>query len=427
MNTVSKKRIVVLGAGFGGVYTVKHLHRLLKRRRDIEIVLVNNTNYFLFTPLLHEVATGSIAPANIVEPIRKALGTAVSEFYLDEVKKVSLTKKQVRLKNKTLSYDYLVAALGAHTNFFGTPGAEKHAFTLKTLDDAILLKNHMITAFEQASTEADKKKRLELLSFVVVGGGPTGVELASEMAELFFKTFAKEYPKKIIEEVTVTLIQRSEELIPQYGAELRTIAQDSLTKLGVTVRCNSSVTDVSAHSVTLGDNTVIPAHTVVWCAGIDPCGINCTEPIGKEKNGKIIVNEFLQVPNYPEVFVLGDSASSRSSDTGELVPALAQVATKQGEFAAHTISHIITKKPLKSFTYRHSGSLVSFGQWNAGADLGGIILNGKLAWWFWRTIYVSKLISFTKKVQVIVDWTLNLFSPRDIARLYTNCKHKDKR
>lgn len=423
---MKKKRIVILGAGFGGVYTARRLHKLFHKDNSIEIVLINRTNYFLFTPLLHEVATGSIAPANIVEPLRKVVGCCLAEFHMDEIKKISFKNKTVKTGQCLIPYDYLVVALGAETNFYGTPGADKHCYTLKTMDDAIMLKNHFIQMYEDASTELDSEKRKQMLSFVVVGGGPTGVELAAEMSEFFFDTFCQYFRSELLAETTITLVQKANELIPQFAKPLRDKSLSALKKHGVHVRFNTHATDVTKDSVTLNTGESIKTNTVIWTAGVAACPLNCDVDIPREKNGKIIVNEYLQLPEHPDVFVLGDVASIRSNDTGEPVPALAQAATKQGHHTANNIRHVLREESLKPYTYKHDGSLISFGNWQAGADINGRSFEGKLTWWFWRTIYLTKLISFTKKVQVAVDWTLNLFTARDISRVYTDINKKRK-
>ena len=410
-------RIVILGAGFGGVYAFKQLHKFFHNDPNVCLILVNSKNYFLFTPLLHEVATGGVSRENVVEPLRKVMGCCLAEFYLADVLKIELGNHRVITTKGVCSYDYLIVALGAETNFYDTPGAKEHAFTLKSLESAVRLKNHFIKKFEEAATVADAERLNSLLSFVVVGGGPTGVELAAEMAELFYETFGRYYRNSVAySRVKIILLQSASELLPYFPKKFRKKSLEVLKSKKIEVRFGVRVKSMDAVSVELASGERIFTETAVWVAGVKPRDITFDQDVEKSNGGRIVVNAFLQMKFRPEVFILGDMAKFITPDGKEL-PMLAQVASKEGVSVAKNISNMLSGKALTPFFYHHSGDLISLGQWMAAAEIRSFFFWGHFTWWFWRTIYLYKLISFQKKIKVAVDWTLHLFSPRDISQL----------
>lgn len=412
-----KIKILIIGNGFGGTYALKNLHKLFHGNKNIELSLIGENNYFLFTPLLHEVATGGINPENIIEPIRKILGCCLNNFYLGKASEINLSKKIVKVNKKSISYDYLILAPGAETNFFNTPGAEKYSLTLKSIEDAIKIKNHCINQMEKASHITDSEIRKKMLRFVVVGGGPTGVEFATELHELIKDTFYKYYSKEIVNDTSVVLIQRGQEVLPQFSIKIREKGLEVLQKKEINVMLKTGVTEVSDSYVVLDNNTQIYTDTVVWVAGIKPSNLNFTENISKLPDGKLIVNDFLQLENYKEVYAIGDIAGFGSKENGTLLPALAQVAIKETVSVANNIKLSIKNKKLQPFVYKHSGSMVSLGQWMAVGEISNFAFWGHITWWMWRTVYLSKIISFRKKIKVAMDWTINSFSPRDISKI----------
>ncbi len=410
-------KIVILGGGFGGVYTLKYLHKFFHTRGltrinvDVKLILVNKKNYFLFTPLLHEFATGSVSLENLVEPIREIIKCCDYEFIHGEVKRIDLEKKIIELNENKLDYDYLVIALGSKTNFYNIPGAEENSFTLKSLDDAIRLRNHFIHMFEIASKDKDEV----LLTFVIVGGGATGVELAGEMSDYFYKTFSKFYPKEIISKVKIILIERGNELIPQFSPKLRKIAFEVLKKKNVEVILGKGVKEVGKDFIKLDDETIIKTKTVIWTAGVEP---NLPEIIGnveKDSKRRLIVNEYLQVKNYDNVFALGDVCSFIQNQ--KPLPQLAQVAVRQAKAVAKNIFNLIQNKPLEKFVYRHQGDLISLGRFFAIGEIKNFTFSGFFAWILWRGVYLSKLISNKDKIKTFIDWLLDFFYPRDITEI----------
>lgn len=394
---------------------MKNLHKFLGDKKDIELSMIGEKNYFLFTPLLHEVATGGINPVNIIEPIRKVLGCCLNKFYLGKAEQINLKDKTVSFASTLISYDYLVLAPGSETNFFNTPGADRYALTLKSIEDAVKIKNRCITQMERASRMEESPERKNALRFVIIGGGPTGVELAAEMEELVRETFSHYYRKEIIKDVSIVLIQKGAELVPKFGTKIRQKSLDVLQKKGVEVMINSTVKEISASYVVANDDRKIFTETVIWVAGIKPANLKFTEEIKRSPDGKLIVNEYLQIENHKEVFAVGDIASFKDKNT--ILPALAQVAEKEAKTVAKNIKFLINGNPLEKFSYHSSGNLMSLGKWMAVGEIANFSFSGRLAWWFWRTVYLSKLISFRKKVRVAIDWTVNIFSPRDVSQI----------
>ena len=409
-------KILIIGNGFGGVYALKNLHKCLRGSQNIELSMIGEKNYFLFTPLLHEVATGSINPMNIIEPIRKVLGCYLKNFYLGKAEEINLQNKTVLVGETIISYDYLVIASGSETNFFNTPGADKYAFTLKSIEDAIKIKNHCVMQMEKASHIEKSEDRQKMLRFVIVGGGHTGVELAAEMEELVRETFSHYYRKEIVEDVSIVLINGAPELVSQFGKKIRQKSLQVLQKKGVEVMLNSIVKTVDPSYVEIKNSEKkIFTETVIWVGGVKPSSLKFDQPVEQTPDGKLIINEYLQLENYKEVFAIGDISSF--IEKKDALPALAQVAEKEAKKVAENIKLLIENKKTEKFYYHSSGNLMSLGQWMAVGEIGHFSFSGHIAWWFWRTVYLSKLISFRKKVRVAVDWTMNIFSPRDISQI----------
>ncbi|MEK7535470.1 MAG: NAD(P)/FAD-dependent oxidoreductase [Patescibacteria group bacterium] len=411
----NKTKILVLGAGYGGVYTFKHLHKHFKNNPNIALKLVSKTNYFVSTPFLHEVATGNIDPEHVAEPLRKIF-PGTEEFELAEVKSISLKDKKVSTGAGALSYDYLVMALGAETNYRNTKGAREHTLTLKTLEDAIKLKNHFIATFDQAANLTNENEIKKKLRFVVIGGGATGVELATEMSDFFYDSLGPYYTKKFVEHIEIILVHAGDDLLPNFSRSIRLSSKKVLRKKKIEIKFGLQVTEVRPGSLVLNNSKVIEASTIIWTAGVTPSSVSIEPALEREK-GRIVVNQFFQIPHHPEVFVLGDQAAFRNVGESMALPMLAQVAHKQADGVSLNLIRTIEGKLPVPYTYKHLGDLVSLGEWVAAGELFGFKIFGHLAWFFWRGVYLSKLLSPTKKVKVFFDWTLNLFSPRDISAI----------
>ncbi len=413
-------KIVIVGNGFGGTYALKNLHKFFHKNTGVELTLVGDKNYFLFTPLLHEVATGGINPENIIEPIRKVLKCCLRNFYLAKVESINTKEKTIKAGDFVIPYDYLVLAPGAETNFYDTPGAAEHSLTLKSIEDAVKIKNHCVAQMEIAAHTRDEEVRKRLARFVIVGGGPSGVELAAEMHEFIKDSFYESYPAEVVRDASVVLIQRAPELIPQFNKKMREQSLRVLRKKGVEVRLNSAVKEVTGESVILADGTNIPTETVIWVAGIKPAELKFDTEIKQSADKKLMVDNSLALQEHKEIFVLGDAAMLMQKNEAGVeapIPALAQVAEKEAKLVAENIWRSIVGKPLKPFWYKSTGSMISIGQWMAIGEIAHITFWGWITWWLWRTVYLSKLISWRKKVRVAFDWTLDIFSSRDISQI----------
>lgn len=442
------KRIVVLGAGFGGVYVARDLQSRIRNERwsgvrtgmsDVQVAVISRENYFLFTPLLHEVATGGLAPHTIVEPLRAVLGDRV-DVRVGEVQRVRLADHVVETTAGEVPYDRLVIALGAETNFYGITGAAEHCLELKNMGDAIKLKRRAIDSFEAAARAATDEEREALLRFVVVGGGPTGVELAAELAEFIEGSLLPMYRASLHgAKPTVTMLQAGPELLPPFAPVTRVRALSALRRRGVDVRLNATVTAVDAEGVTLAGGERLPSRAVIWVAGVKPSALSFDAEVSRDRGGRIIVDQYMRLAGHDDVFVLGDIACSIPSGGTVPLPPFAQVAESQAKFVAAEIAAEVSALPddvaaatyrdatadaakqprRKPFVYRSRGSLVSLGQWEAAAEIGRFRFWGRFAWWLWRTIYLTKFLSRRKKFLIALQWTINLVTPRDATRIAT--------
>lgn len=418
MKGKTQPHIVVVGAGFGGLYTVLKLKKLLAKDEAL-ITIISDRNYFLFTPLLHEVATGSVGHHQVVESLREFIYRTPFNFLVTKVSKINLAEKIVYTKERRITYDYLVLATGSTTNYYNTKGAAEFTFGLKDLRDSITLRNRFATVFEQAVLEKDVQKRKQLLTFGVIGGGPTGVELAAEMAELFFDTYLKLMSSAILpNEVSLYLLTQNNELLGQFSPSLRQSALETMRGRGVDVHFGAMVNEVTKEGVVLASGTFIPMQTVIWAAGVKPQPPALEGVFTTDKGGRLITTGKLNLDHYPEVFVLGDVAAvpDLTKIDQPYLPMLAQVATQEAEVVAINLKRLLTGRKLVDFYYHSRGSLVSIGRWKGVGEVFGLKISGLLAWYLWRTVYLFKFISWEKRIKIAVDWTLDLLSPRDVTK-----------
>lgn len=409
-------RIVILGAGFGGVETYLALRKA--KRPNLDITLINKTNYFLFTPLLHEVATGGLGHHNVVEAVREIIGRDPASFLQAEIKDIDTAQRVVHTSAGDVSYDTLVIATGATTAYYGIPGAQEHGYVLKNLSDALRLRNRLIDLFEQAGQAKTASERKQILSFAVVGGGATGVETATEMADLFNDTFQRYYSGDFKrKEVSLSLVSADAELLMPFHPNLRRKALQVLQGEGINVKLKMQVKEVTPQGLTFADGTTLLATTVVWAAGVQPAMV---PPAGFEcdRGKRIMVDEFLRVKGQDRVFALGDAACFHTDPAPDArpLPMLAQVAVRQGPIVATNILRTLDKQSLVPFTFKMKGSLVSLGRFQAAAQIGPLHLTGPLAWFIWRTVYFFNFHAWSKRFRIGADWFVNLFFPRDITR-----------
>lgn len=406
--------IVIIGGGFGGIYTAQELLKHLDQDKD-SITLINKTNYFLFTPMLHEIATGGISLQHIAEPIRKIIRNKNFEFLEDEAVEVDINRKRVKLKQgNTLSYDYLVVSIGAGTNFFNISGAQEHCYTLKNLHEAFDIRNKIITQLETAEREQSKD---HYLMFAVLGAGPTGVELAGEIIE--YARQIKENCHRINDKkITVYLVQRGEKILPMMHPQCIEKTMMELEKKGITVLTNAEVTRVYNDGFEVNHNNhkrKIKAGMMIWTSGVKSNTFTIKPNVGREKES-IIVDDYLRIQGRTKEFALGDCTVCIDGDNKK-VPWLAQAAVKQAKVCAQNIIADIEDRPLNSFIFKSDGLLVSVGQKFAVAEINGFRFKGFFAWWLWRTIYLFKLVGLENKIKVAYEWTLALFFKRDSTKI----------
>jgi len=417
-----KTRIVILGGGFGGIYTALHLEKLLGRDPNVEVTLVNRENFFLFTPMLHEVAASDLDITHIVNPVRKLLKR--TQFFHGEVLRIELENKRVVVfhggderHSHVLEYDHLVIALGTVTNFFGQRELEERALTMKSLGDAIHLRNRLIENMEQADFECCANLREPLLTVVVAGGGFSGVETIAAVND--FVREALPFYRNLREDMLrMVLVHPGDVILPELGPDLGRYAQKKLAERGVEIRVNTKVTGTTEDGVELSDGTKVRSCTIVWTAGTSPNPHLDKLPCMKER-GRVKVNEFLDVPGHPGVWSLGDAACVPDPRTGKPYPPTAQHAIRQAKVLAHNIVAAIRGGQKRPFIFNMIGALAAIGRRTGVARVFGINFSGFLAWWMWRTIYLSKLPRFEKKFRVALDWSLDLLFSKDLVQFQT--------
>jgi NADH dehydrogenase len=412
----SAKRILILGGGFAGLYTALELQRLLGRDQSIGITLVNRENFFLFTPMLHEIAASDLDFTHIVNPIRRLLKRV--KFFHGEVQAIDLQSRHVSLVHGStrhlheMDYDYLVVALGSTTNYYNIPGLAGKAVAMKSLGDAIHLRNQLIDLLEEADFECAAGSRNELLTVVVAGGGFSGVETVAAVND-FLRGSLSSYPHLGQNLIRIVLVHPGEIVLPELGPELGLYAQEKLAKRGVEIRVKTKVERITEAGVELNDGTRIEAKTIVWTAGNSPNPVLSVLPCAKE-HGRLVANPFLELPGFEGVWALGDCAFILDPN-GKPYPPTAQHAMRQGKLVARNIDATIRGGEKKKFVYSTIGLLAAIGRRTGVANILGVNFSGFPAWFLWRTIYLSKLPRVEKKVRVAFDWTLDLLFAKDLV------------
>jgi NADH:ubiquinone reductase (H+-translocating) len=413
-----RHKVVILGGGFAGLYAALELEKSLAKHEDVDVTLVNRENFFLFTPMLHEVAAGDLDPTNIVNPVRRLLRRV--SFYEGRVLRIDLHNKKVTVAHgfeehtHELSYDQIILALGSTTQFFSLPGVEEHALTMKTLSDAVKLKNHLIGVLEERDTKCAREERPGPLSVMVAGAGFAGVETLASIND-FLRHSMQFYPNLSEHDLRITLIHPGEVILPELNPQLASYAQRKLEERGVEVLAHSRVASYDGDVVQLTNGTKIPAGTLIWTAGTMPHPLMGTLPCEKER-GRLKVSPELAVSGWPGVWALGDCALIPDLSTGSFCPPTAQHALRQGKVVARNVLAHAKGNQLRKFRFKTIGQLASIGRRAGVANILGINISGFLAWWMWRTIYLSKLPRLEKKLRVALDWTLDLLFSRDLCR-----------
>lgn len=417
--------VVIIGAGFGGLTAARAL-----KNADVRVTLVDRTNHHLFQPLLYQVAMAGLSPADIAAPIRSILRKQKNvTVRLDEATGVDFDKQLVALRDSQLSYDYLLLATGGRTSYFGHDEWEKFAPGLKDLDDAVEIRRRVLLAFEQAEKETDAERRRRLLTFVVVGGGPTGVELAGAIAELSRFVLARDFRSVNLRETEILLLEGGERILPSFAPELSASAVRQLEELGVRVRTGAQVTNIDENGVYLGNeagnqmgkeagNEMIAAATVIWGAGVRATALTATLDVERDRAGRVIVEADLTIPKRPQVYAIGDMALFLHQG-GKPLPGVSPVAMQMGECVARNIQHDIAGRGREKFVYRDKGSMATIGRKAAIAEIGKRRLSGLLAWLAWLLVHIFFLIGFRNRVAVLLNWAYSYFTYQRGARLIT--------
>jgi len=405
--------VVIVGAGFGGLNAARAL-----RRAPVQVVLVDRNNYHLFQPLLYQVATAGLEPEEIARPARAILrGQKNFDFRMVDVTRVDFAAKRLETSAGPISYDFLVLAPGGETNFFGLESMQRHGLGLKDIPDAIEIRNHVLTCFEQAMLEPDAEKRRELLTFIVVGGGPTGVEMAGALSELIRLVLVKDYPRLNIKDVRILLLEATDKLLAAMPERLREAAVKTLWRKWIDVRFGAQVADYDGKQIRLKSGEIIPAQTVIWAAGVRASPLNATLGVAPGRQGRIPVEPTLQVPGHAEVFIIGDAAYLEQD--GEPLPMVAPVAIQMGQFVARNIKRQVRGQALEPFRYRDQGTLATIGRNAAVANVYGVKATGFVAWVMWLGIHIIQLIGFRNKLFVLINWAWDYFFYERAARLIT--------
>lgn len=417
-----KHKVVIIGGGFGGLYAAKHLGK----NNAVDVTLIDKRNFHLFQPLLYQVATGTLSPADIASPLRGILSDNTNtHVLLDEVQDVDATTKTVIMKEGLVNYDSLIVATGVSHHYFGNDQWKPYAPGLKTVEDALEIRHRIFAAFEAAEKETDPDLQQAWLNFVIIGGGPTGVELAGAISEIAYSVLKKDFRKIDTAKARVLLLEGMDRVLPPYDPSLSAKAQQSLESLGVDVQTSSLVTNIDGDRVTVkqGDNqTELHAKTIVWAAGVKASGMG--KVLGDrleaklDRAGRVIVEPDLSVANYPDIFVIGDLANFPHQSERPL-PGVAPVAMQEGQYVAKLIKQRIQGKEMQPFRYAEIGSLAIIGQNAAVVDLGFVKFSGFLAWFVWIFAHIYYLIEFDNKMVVMVQWGWNYFTRGRGARLIT--------
>lgn len=418
---LGKKIIVVLGGGFAGLNTAKRL----ANERDVFVILIDKRNHHLFQPLLYQVATAGLSPGDIAVPIRSQFANIPNvEVHWGEVTAVDLKERVIRSSASDLEieYDYLVLACGAQHSYFGHPEWEEFAPGLKTLEQALEIRRRILSAFENAENEVDPEKQKALLNFVVVGGGPTGVELAGAIADISRTVLVNDFRRIDPSQAKVILVEMSPRLLASFADELAEKTKQDLTALGVEVRTSARVENIDAEGVQVGSD-FIRSKSVFWAAGVQAAQLQIEPPVEMDRAGRIKVKDDLSVPGHDNVFVVGDMASFEVTP-GNMVPGLAPAAMQEGRHAARVILSSIRGKERPAFRYIDKGQMATIGKYRAVMESGRLKMTGRFAWMAWLFVHVFYLIGFKNRVAVIAQWAWSYIFSKRGARLITERQWK---
>lgn len=410
-----RKKVVIIGGGFGGLSVAKQLEN-----SSFQINLIDKTNHHVFQPLLYQVAMAALSPGDIAVPIRSVFrGSNNIDILLEDAVSIDMEKKRVYVTGNNIrdfiEFDYLVLAVGSTHSYFGKNEWEKYAPGLKTLSDAITIREKVFSSLEIAERLHEDIETSQYLTFVIVGGGPTGVELAGALSEILLENVKKDYRFIDPRQINIYLIEGINKLLPTFPGELSRRAQRDLEKLGIKILLNTRVTDINEQGVYIG-NKIIKTKNIIWAAGNEAQPLLKTLNVPLDRSGRVIVENDLSIKNHPEIFVIGDAAAFRDKN-GDYLPGLAQVAIQQGKFVANMIMRLNTQNKMRVFKYKDKGILATIGRAKAVALIKGYMFTGLIAWLLWVFVHILFLIGFRNKALVIIEWIWYYFTLKPGIRL----------
>ena len=399
-NSIEDKRpkVVIIGGGFGGLWAARTL-----ANKPVDVVVIDRNNYHTFLALLYQVAAAELTAEDIAYPVRSVFSKIPNiDFVLAHARRIDLPNRQIETDGETISYDYLILANGSVTSTFGVPGVEEHAYFLKTLEEAVTLKNHIICCFEAAAREPEAERRKSLLTFVIAGGGATGVEYAGALTELIHGPLIKDYTGIDFSEARIILLEAADQLVSSISSNIRDYTARQLRGMGVDVRLKAEVAEVSPEKVVLKGANNIDTSTVVWTAGVKGEGLAVSSNIPVTRDSRVAVNEKLQIQDQLNIYVIGDLASINEGQ--RILPMVAQVAIQSGVTSAQNILRQIAGLAPQPFIYKDRGSMITIGRKAAGVAIGSRTFTGFFAWVMWLVIHLFNLIGFRNRVMVLINW-----------------------
>ncbi len=412
--TTQVPHVVIIGAGFGGMEAARRL-----AHSPVRITLINRENYHLFQPLLYQVAIAGLVPSQIAYPVRTIFRHQQNlTFQMGEVSAIDFNARFVRMNGSVIAYDYLILAIGGQTNFYKLDSIEQNGFQLKNIDSAVATRNHMLEMFEIASREADADRRRTLLTFAIVGGGPTGVETAGALSELIRMVIAKDYPQMDLNDVHVLLLESAPHLMESYPDPLRKATFDLLAKKHVEICLNTRLTDYDGEKMTLADGRQITARTLIWTAGVRAAELTDRLGLPQGAGARLIAEDTLQLSGHREVFLVGDAAYL-ADENGRPLPMLATVAQQEAHAAVDNLRRMLRGEPAKPFHYKDPGLLATIGRNAAVARIAGLSFSGFIAWVIWVVLHIYRLIGFRNRLVVMINWAWDYFFYDSQVRLIT--------
>ncbi len=406
-------KVGIYGGGFGGLYTVFFIKKYLKQR--VDVTLFDENNYLLYTPVLHEMATGTVNARHVVVPIRKVIHPREIHIRCEEVTKVDLARKSLETSSGTFSFDFLILAPGSETNFYRFPNLREHCITFKRIGDAIQLRNHLIDALEKGVLEKDVEKRRKLLTITVAGGGCTGVEVVSEIAQFIKVILHKDYPEIKRDEVRIYLIEAMDRILPSFPKYLSEVATHRLRRMGIEVLLNCPILRVDQDFIELKEGKQIPNTILVWAAGVKARDLPLVPEVKRDMNHRVMVNNCLEIPGYSGVYVIGDAAFL--TENGDPLPPTASVAVQEAKYVAQSLLLRIDKNEVSPFQFHYRGDMASLGFMFGVCEIYGWHFKGWIAWFLWKAFKLGMLPRYKNRFQIVADWLITLVFKRDTSKL----------